>query len=340
MKVAVLMSGGVDSSVAVLLLKKQGYDVAGLTMINWDAEVADKAREAARSMDIEHKVVDLKQVFHNRVIDYFCRAYEQGETPNPCVECNKYIKFGVLLDTAIEMGFDMVATGHYAQIEFDSSKKRYLLKKGADPSKDQSYFLYGLTQKQLSHTIFPLGDLHKTEVKEIARQNGMAVAEKKESQEICFIPGDYRDFLKDRIKYQSGTVVDLEKNILGTHRGLPFYTTGQRKGLGISAGRPVYVIETDYANNQLVLDDEKYLFCNSLAAVNNNYIYTDYLETPVRVKAKIRYRAALADATIYPEKDGVRVDFDKPQRAVTRGQSVVYYLDDYVFGGGIIKGKH
>ncbi|MDD2586729.1 MAG: tRNA 2-thiouridine(34) synthase MnmA [Syntrophomonadaceae bacterium] len=330
------MSGGVDSSVVALLLKEKGYDVGGLTMINWEKDVAKKAEQVAHSLGISHKTVDLRKDFYDKVISYFCTTYEEGGTPNPCVECNKYIKFGALLDIALELGYDMVATGHYARIDYDESRNRYLLKKGIDTGKDQSYFLYGLTQQQLSRTIFPLGDLTKPEVREIARQKGMLVVEKKESQEICFIAEDYRDFLVDKIKYNSGKVIDLDNNILGTHRGLPFYTIGQRKGLGISAGRPVYVVNMNTQDNLLILDDEKHLFSDNLVAINNNYIYTDKIEEPLKVTAKIRYRASFADAMIYPGNNMVRVEFEQPQRAITKGQSVVYYLGDYVLGGGII----
>ncbi len=336
MKIAVLLSGGVDSTVAALLLKEKGYDVAGLTMLNWDQGVVEKAAEAARFLGIEHKVVDLRGVFEKRVIDYFCCAYERGETPNPCVECNRSIKFGIILDIARDTGFDMVATGHYAQIEFDSNRKRYLLKKGSDISKDQSYFLYVLNQEQLSRTLFPLGKMTKKQVMEIAREKGMKVIEERESQEICFIADDYREFLKKKISYKEGEVRDLQGNVLGTHHGLPFYTIGQRKGLGISAGRPVYVIDMDFHNNQLIVDDEENLYKDSLTSMNNNFIYTEQRKSPLRVEAKIRYKARPAKATIYFDEDTVRVKFNKPQRAITRGQSIVYYLCDYVFGGGII----
>lgn len=336
MKIAVLMSGGVDSTVAAILLKEQGYDIIGLTMVNLDLEVANKAREAAQSIGIEHKVIDLKEEFGHRVVDYFCETYEMGATPNPCVECNKYIKFGALLDAALDLGMDAVATGHYIRKEFNEKTNRHLIKKAHDLSKDQSYFLYGLTQEQLARSIFPLGEYTKSEVREIAKQKGLAVAESKESQEICFIEKDYRDFIIDKVTYKPGQVVDLENKLLGEHKGLPFYTIGQRKGLGISAGRPVYVINFDIENNRIIVDDEKHLLQSSLTAKDNNFIYIEKLDKPMQVEAKIRYKAALAPATIYPEGDLVKVEFETPQRAVTKGQSVVYYVGDYVLGGGII----
>lgn len=336
MKIAVLMSGGVDSTVAAILLKEQGYDIIGLTMVNLDLSVADKAREVAESIGIEHKVIDLKEEFGQRVIDYFCKTYEMGATPNPCVECNKHIKFGALLDAALDFGADAVATGHYVRKEFNEKLNRYLIKKAHDLTKDQSYFLYGLTQEQLARSIFPLGEYTKSEVREIARQKGLKVAESKESQEICFIEKDYRDFIIDKVAYKPGQFVDLQNNVLGEHKGLPFYTIGQRKGLGISAGRPIYVIDLDIENNRIIVDDEKYLMQNSLIAKDNNFIYIEELSHPMQVEVKIRYSANLALARIYPEGDLVKVEFETPQRAVTKGQSVVYYVGDYVLGGGII----
>ena len=243
MKIAVLLSGGIDSAVSCLLLMKQGYDITGLTMINQDVAVAEKAAMVARQIGIKHLIVDLRDEFAARVMTPFCNEYQRGITPNPCVECNQFIKFGHLLDYAIENGFDQVATGHYARIEYDEAKQRYLLKKGLDNRKDQSYFLYRLGQKQLSRTLFPLGNLTKDEVKEIAANQGLQAANEKESQEICFIPGDYRDFLSVRITALPGDIIDKQGNIIGKHNGLAYYTIGQRHGLGVNAGKKVYVIE-------------------------------------------------------------------------------------------------
>ncbi len=336
MKIAVLLSGGVDSTIAALCLKEQGHELLGLTMVNWDMGVGDKAAEAARVLGIEHKIVDLRGRFKESVVDYFCSAYEKGLTPNPCVECNKYIKFGALLEKALDEGCDMVATGHYAQVEFDSDRQRYLLKKGVDSKKDQSYFLYGLTQEQLAHIIFPLGGLSKDEVRALARQQGMQVAESPESQEICFVPGDYRDFLKGKIECQSGEIKDTAGRLLGKHHGMAFYTIGQRKGLGISGGKPLYVVDMDIEANILIVGDNEDLFRSSLLASSNNFVYYDRVESPMQVQVKIRYAARPADATIYMEDGMVRVEFAEPQRAITPGQSVVYYLGEYVLGGGII----
>lgn len=336
MKVALLLSGGVDSLVAGLLLKEKGYDLLGLTMVNWDEKVVKKAREAAQALDIEHKIVDLRKSFEANVINYFCQSYEKGETPNPCIECNKYIKFGELIDIAAELGCQKVASGHYAQIEFSKEQNCYLLKKGIDKKKDQSYFLYGLKQEQLARILFPLGIFKKEEVKEIARQNNFQVADSKESQEICFIEDNYRDFLEDKILCSSGEVLDLDKKLLGRHRGLPFYTIGQRKGLGISGGRPLYVVDMDMQRNILVLGDEEKLYKTALNSVENNFILTDKIENSLDVEAKIRYAARPAPARIRVEGSTVRVEFKKPQRAITKGQSVVFYQGDYVIGGGVI----
>lgn len=336
MKVAVLMSGGVDSTVAACLLKERGYEVKGLTMVSLDASVGEKAQKAARAVGIEHQVVDMKDIFKEKVIDYFCQAYEKGETPNPCVECNKYIKFGRLLDIALGLGCEKVATGHYARVEYDEERKRHLLRRGKDINKDQSYFLYGLTQKQLSRILFPLGDFTKSEVREIARGYGLEVAESKESQEVCFIEGDYRDFLKGRVTCTPGEFVDLGGKVIGRHKGIPFYTIGQRKGLGLSMGKPVYVLDLDLENNRIVVDEEKYLFRRVLYAAEPNFIMFDELQDEIRVLAKVRYRSSLSWATVSREGEKVRVEFDEPQRAITKGQSVVFYQGEYVVGGGII----
>jgi len=336
MKVAVLLSGGIDSAVCCLLLMKQGYDITGLTMINQDVAVADKAARIARQIGIKHLIIDLGDEFAARVIAPFCNEYQRGITPNPCVECNQFIKFGRLLDYAVENGFDQVATGHYARIEYDETAQRYLLSKGWDNKKDQSYFLYRLGQKKLSRTLFPLGNLTKDEVKEIAANQSLQVANEKESQEICFITGDYRDFLSARITSCPGDIIDKQGHIIGKHNGLAYYTIGQRHGLGVNAGKKVYVIEIDAAQNLLVVDEEAYLFSRELMAEQNNFISIEALEAPMYVEAKIRYAAAPASAKIMPIGDKVQVLFDRPQRAITPGQSVVYYQGETVIGGGRI----
>lgn len=335
MKTAVLMSGGVDSTVSALLLKKAGHQILGLTMVGWDEQAAQKAAAAARYLGIEHRVVDLRSVFQEKVVDYFCRSYERGETPNPCVECNRWVKFGALLKSARQMGCDRVATGHYARIEEDSSG-RFLLKRGTDKSKDQSYFLYALTRRQLAHIVFPLGECSKDEVRAMAVRCGLPVAEEKESQEICFVEGDYRDFIRDRVAARPGDIMDGQGRVLGTHRGIPFYTIGQRKGLGVAGGRRLYVTALNLESNRVFLGDNHELFSISLLAKECNFITLDSLEEPVQVKAKIRYRAALADAVIVRRGNLVQVDFKEAQRAITPGQSVVFYDGDYVVGGGRI----
>lgn len=330
------MSGGVDSSVAAALLLEQGHDVTGLTMINWDTAAAEKAAMVADFLGIKHKVVNFKKEFNDIIINYFASAYQQGLTPNPCVECNKHIKFGLLLEAARECGCDMAATGHYARVEYDSALNRYLLKKGLDALKDQSYFLYGLNQDQLAHASFPLGGMTKKEVRILAHTMKIPVADAAESQEICFVSDDYRDFIKDRIKYQAGPVVNPEGEVLGRHRGLPFYTIGQRRGLGISSPYPLYVLDLDMENNRLQVGAESHLYRKSLIAADNNFISIKDLTEPMQVMAKIRYRAAAAPAQISKVGENVQVDFEEAQRAITPGQSVVYYRDDYVVGGGIV----
>lgn len=335
MKIAVLMSGGVDSTVSALLLKEAGHRILGLTMVGWDEQAAQKAAAAARGLGIEHRVVDLRGVFQEKVVDYFCRSYELGETPNPCVECNRWVKFGALLEAARQMGCDRVATGHYARVEEDGPG-RFLLKRGIDQSKDQSYFLYALTGQQLAQIVFPLGEYSKDEVRALAVRRGLPVAEEKESQEICFVAGDYRDFLKDRVEARPGDIVDQQGRVLGTHRGIPFYTIGQRKGLGVAGGRPLYVSALRKESNRVVLGDNEQLFSKSLLAADCNFISIGALLEPLAVQAKIRYRAALAGAVITPQDKLIRVDFQESQRAITPGQSVVFYDGDYVVGGGRI----
>jgi len=339
LKTAVLLSGGVDSTMAAYLLKQQGHEIIGMTMINWDEEVAAKAREAAKWLGVEHHIIDLRDRFARQVVAYFCSTYEEGHTPNPCVFCNQYIKFGCLLDKAGEMGCDYVATGHYARVKFNSHLNEYELLKGFDPHKDQSYFLYRLSQAQLARVLFPLGEMRKTEVISMASALGVPVVKAvkyKESQEICFISGDYRHFLRERISFAPGDIVDREGNILGRHKGLPFYTIGQRKGLGVSGGRPLYVTDMDREHNRLILGEAKYLLKLKLNLTDVHFISQRGLSLPLQVEAKIRYAAQPATAWLSNDQKGWSLEFETPQRAITPGQSAVFYHGDKVLGGGII----
>jgi tRNA-uridine 2-sulfurtransferase len=281
----------------------------------------------------------MKDEFQKYVIEYFVSEYESGRTPNPCIACNRYIKFGALLEKAKSMDIDYVATGHYATIEKESH--RYLLKKSVDESKDQTYVLYNLTQEQLSKTIFPLGKYKKTEIREIAKEIGLAVASKPDSQEICFIEdNDYDNFVRQSSKKEitQGEFVDTEGNILGVHNGITKYTIGQRRGLGIALGKPVFVVDIDIENNRVVLGDNEDLLVKELIASDLNWISIENINKPIQVKAKIRYKTKEADAMIESlEKGKVKVTFSTGQRAVTPGQSIVFYQDDIVIGGGIIE---
>lgn len=337
MKVAVLMSGGIDSTVAALLLREQGYEVIGVTMLHLQQESGEEAAKIAHELQIEHHKIDLREAFHSLVVDYFCKEYEKGRTPNPCIKCNERIKFDLLLRAALDLGVDKVASGHYARIEFNAKNHCYQLMKGLDPHKDQSYFLYRLGQQQLSRLIFPLGIYKKEEVREMARSYRLQVTEEKESQEICFVSGDYHDFIRPCVEYEEGSFVDQKGRVLGKHRGIPFYTIGQRRGLGVSAGYPLYVLKIDLERNQVLLGKDEDLFFKCLRLQQNHFICPRDYELPIKVKSKIRYAAREAAATLdYAGDDSWEIVFDEPQRAVTAGQSVVYYQGDYVLGGGTI----
>ena len=355
--VVVGMSGGVDSSVTAYLLKEQGYNVIGVTMQIWPADQEDEkvggccslsavndARRVADKLDIPFYVMNFRDLFEIEVIDYFTNEYLQGRTPNPCIACNKKIKFEGFLEKARGLGADYVATGHYARIEYNQEKQRYLLKKAEDDNKDQTYALYNFTQEQLAHTLLPLGDYTKPRIREIATALGLRVANKPDSQEICFVPNDnYKEFLESRVgknKFKPGPFLDTKGNVLGTHQGLPNYTIGQRKGLGIALGYPVYVVSLDYEKNAVILGKDEEVYQKNLIAKDNNFIMFDKLEEPLEITAKIRYSAKPAPALLTPLAEGeVQLSFDEPQRAITPGQAVVYYQDDYVVGGGtIIKG--
>ena len=336
-KAMIAMSGGVDSSVAAHLMLRAGYDCCGMTLKLWDSTVGDPsadARAVADRLQIPFHVLDHTQAFLQNVVEPFIGAYENGLTPNPCIRCNQYIKFGALLEEALKMGCDYIVTGHYARIRQENG--RYLLYKAADPTKDQTYFLAGLTQHQLSHTKLPLGEMTKEQVREIALEQGFLNARKKDSQDICFIPdGDFAAFIRNYTgkTYPSGDYLDLNGKVVGKHNGAFAYTLGQRKGLGIALGEPAYVCAKDMAKNTVTVGPNEALFHKTLVATDWNWLPFPALTEPMRVTAKARYRHIEQPATVYP--DG-RVEFDEPQRAMTPGQAVVVYLDDMVVGSGTI----
>lgn len=337
MKIGVLLSGGVDSAVAALLLKRAGHEVVGLTMVNWEQATAHQAAQVADSMGIAHYVLDLRTQFAEGVIDYFCNTYQAGATPNPCVYCNSTVKFGILMDYSRNLGCDKMATGHYARIGYNSAANLYSLRQGVDESKDQGYFLYRLNQSQLARTLFPLGTMYKNEVWRLAHEYRLPVAACPESQEVCFISGDYRSFLETRVSSCPGEIVDLQGNVIGRHKGLALYTIGQRRGLGISAPQPLYIVDIDLKGNRIIAGPEHSLYQRALRADELHYV-SGQEELPLVADAKIRYRAPRCGVVISPLESGVRVEFTAPQRAITRGQSVVFYRGDEVLGGGIISG--
>ena len=344
----IAMSGGVDSSVAAYLMQQAGYQCAGATMVLCDKaltgrDVQDSAADAqsiAHRLGIPFYVLDHRKDFREHVVEPFIRCYEDGGTPNPCIQCNRHLKFGLLLDKAAEMGFDCIVTGHYSKIAQDPITGRFLLCRAEDRSKDQTYFLYSLTQAQLKHIRFPLGELSKEQVRQIAQEQGFINAQKRDSQDICFIPdGDYVGFMKGYTgkDYPQGDFLDLQGKVIGKHAGAVAYTLGQRKGLGLAMGQPVYVCAKDMKSNTVTVGSNEDLFRKALRANDWNFIPFAALTEPLRVKAKVRYRHTEQPATVYPEENGyARVEFDEPQRAITAGQAVVLYHGDLVIGGGTI----
>lgn len=348
------MSGGVDSSVAAYLLKKQGYEVIGVTMQIWQdneeviksdigccsLSAVEDARRVAAKLDIPFYVMNFKEIFKEKVINYFIDEYTKGRTPNPCIACNKHIKFEEFLRRAHQLGCYYVATGHYAKIEYDDRVQRYLLKKSVTDEKDQTYALYNMTQEQLKHTLMPLGYYNKDEIRKMAEELELPVAMKPDSQEICFVPdNNYGNFVKENSpkKIHEGDFIDKEGNVLGRHKGIIYYTIGQRKGLGIALGKPAFVIDIIPEKNQVVLGDKHEVFGKELIAEEVNFITFDKLQAPMTVEGKVRYNAKAQGAIVYPYNDNkMKLVFNEPQRAITPGQAVVLYDGEIVIGGGII----
>jgi len=353
--IAVAMSGGVDSSLAAALLKNEGYSVFGITIRTWPKEECGqsfgraccnldsvtRARAVANQLGIPYYVVDFSAHFKKEVIDYFCAEYLLGMTPNPCVICNQRLKFGKLLDKAISLGAQTIATGHFANVSRDEESGRFLLKEGADKLKDQSYFLFMLSQEQLARSVFPLGDFTKERVRSAAKRLKLHTYDTASSQDVCFVQDDgYAEYIKKKtgVEIRTGEIVDTHGKVLGSHKGIPYYTIGQRRGLGIAHGQPLYVTSIDVAHNRIVVGEKKAVMKKSVIVNRINWIAVEKLDKPVTAMVKIRYNHAKARAEICPSGEGsVRIDFDQPQAAPTPGQAAVFYDNDIVLGGGWIK---
>ena len=353
-KVLVAMSGGVDSSVAAYLLQQQGYECIGVTIRLYENETAgiprghtccslddvEDARAVAYDLGMPYYVLNFTEEFDEKVIRKFVQVYQNGGTPNPCIDCNRFIKFEKLIRRAEELDFDCVVTGHYSTIEYDKGADRYLLKKSVDSTKDQSYVLYCLTQRQLAKTLLPLGTYTKEKVREIANELGLINARKHDSQDICFVPdGDYAKFIEQYTgrTYPNGNFVDTKGHILGEHKGIIRYTVGQRKGLGLALPHPMYVKEKNLDTNEVILCDNNELFSKELYATDINLITCDKIDKPIKVKARVRYSQPEKDAIVEQIDDNtLHIVFDEPQRAISKGQAAVLYDGEYVVGGGTI----
>ncbi len=354
-RIAVAMSGGVDSSLAAALLKKEGFDVVGLTFRMWpkeecgssagraccNLEAITRARAVAEDLKIPYYVFDFSEDFKKKVIDYFCDEYLKGRTPNPCIICNEKIKFGLLLEKAATLGIDLIATGHYARLAYDRRSGRVLLKEGRDKKRDQSYFLFSLSQEQLKKIRFPLGDFTKERTRRIAKKMRLKTYNTISSQDICFVQdADYADYImkKTGMEIRQGEIADGSGKVLGTHKGIPYYTIGQRRGLGIAYGEPLYVTGIDIEKNRVIVGTKKDILKKGLTARRLNWIAIREIDKPLKVKAKIRYNHKKADAVVTKAgPDSVKVEFKAAQAAPTPGQAVVFYDGDIVVGGGWIE---
>lgn len=352
-RVVVAMSGGVDSSVAACLLKERGYEVIGATMRIWKTEDRDRANRCCGAADVEDArrvaqllgipfyVVNLEEDFEREVIKYFCKEYERGRTPNPCILCNEKVKFGSLLKKALELNADFLSTGHYARLDFDEGAGWYSLKKGIDDKKDQSYVLFSLTQEKLRLTLFPLGGYRKDEVRSKALKLGLRIHNKPESQEVCFIQEpSYHSFLSERLKdsIEPGPITDKRGTVLGKHKGIPFYTIGQRRGLGLAKGKPLYVVGIDRKKNAIIVEGEEEVYRDTFIVDRVNWMLPHETNRSLLAQVKIRYNHPGSEGLLLPKGESeVEVKFKMPQKAVTPGQAAVFYDGDVVLGGGWIK---